>query len=83
MKGPIEQVARVEAEEAEGLLRDLGIPVLQIHLISFSLHSLFLIPHIILYPYIFIYISTLLLPVVGKKVFGVSSFLKLTACDAL
>ena len=27
LEGPIEQVARVEAEEAENLLRDLGIPV--------------------------------------------------------
>ncbi|XP_021822118.1 uncharacterized protein LOC110763602 [Prunus avium] len=26
LKGPIEEVARVEAEEAEDLLRDLGIP---------------------------------------------------------
>ncbi|BFG14785.1 hypothetical protein CerSpe_010580 [Prunus speciosa] len=28
LKGPIEEVARVEAEEAEDLLRDLGIPLL-------------------------------------------------------
>lgn len=27
LKGPIEEVARLEAEEAEDLLRDLGIPV--------------------------------------------------------
>lgn len=28
MEGPIEEVARMEAEEAERLLKDLGIPVL-------------------------------------------------------
>jgi hypothetical protein len=27
LEGPIEEVARVEAREAEGLLTDLGIPV--------------------------------------------------------
>ena len=54
LKGPMEEVARVEAEEAEDLLRDLGIPVLFFNSFSYIHLVLYMRYHISLLSYLFL-----------------------------